>query len=154
MTATIRRATPTDADGITAVLWASRRQAMPWLAERYTEAEARDWVGRVLLVTAMVWVAVEAGRIVGYAALEDDVLGQLYIAPDHQRQGIGTRLLAIARDAAGSQMSLFVFARNAGARSFYERHGFTVADESDGSRNEEGEPDVRYEWHMAKSRAR
>jgi len=152
MTATIRRATPADADAVTSVLWASRRQAMPWLAERYTEAQARDWVGRVLLVTAMAWVAVEAGRIVGYAALEDDVLGQLYIAPDFQRQGIGARLLAIARDAAGSRMSLFVFARNAGARRFYERHGFTAAEESDGSRNEEGEPDVRYEWRSAKSR--
>lgn len=147
MTATIRRAMPADADAITAVLWGSRRAAMPWLTERYTKAEARDWVGRVLLVTAMVWVAVEAGQIVGYAALDDSLLGQLYVVIDHQRQGIGTQLLTVAREAAGSPMSLYVFARNQNARRFYERHDFIVAEERDGSHNEEGEPDVRYEWH-------
>ena len=68
-------------------------------------------------------------------------------------QGTGIRLLAIARHAAGNRMSLFVFVKNLGARRFYERHGFTAVEESDGSRNEEGEPDVRYEWRTAKSSA-
>lgn len=121
---------------------------MPWLVERYTEAEARDWIGRVLLVSAMVWVAVEAERIVGFAALEGDVLGQLYIVQDYQRQGIGTQLLAAARKPAGCRMSLYVFAKNVGAKRFYERHGFTMAGESDGSRNEEHEPDVRSVWDV------
>lgn len=46
-------------------------------------------------------------------------------------------------------MSLHVFAKNEGARHFYERLGFTAVEESDGSRNEEREPDVRYEWRVA-----
>lgn len=146
MPVAIRRAEPADANAITAVLWGSRRASMPWLAERYTEAEARDWVGRVLLVTTMVWVAVEAGQVVAYAALDDSLLEQLYVAPSHQRQGIGTRLLTVAREAAGSPMSLYVFTKNQNARRFYERHGFIKVGQSDGSRNEEGEPDVRYEW--------
>ena len=137
---------PEDAEAIAAVLWSSRRAAMPWLRERYTHTEAHDWVGRVLLVTATVWVAVKAEQVVGYAALDGGLVGQLYVAPGYQRQGIGTQLLTVARAAAGSPMSLYVFARNQNARRFYERHGFTPADESDGSRNEEGEPDVRYEW--------
>lgn len=147
MTAVIRRAVPADADAITSVLWRSRLASMAWSIESYTKAEARDWIGRVLLMTTMVWVAVEAGQIVGYAALDDSVLDNLYVSPTHQRQGIGTQLLTMAREAAGSPMSLHVFARNQNARRFYEWHGFTMTDESDGSQNEEGEPDVRYEWH-------
>ena len=52
-------------------------------------------------------------------------------------------------DAAGPRLSLYVFARNTSARRFYERHGFVAAEASDGARNEEGEPDVRYEWQRS-----
>ncbi len=145
MDALIRLAKPADAAGITTVLWTSRRQAMPWLKERYTEADALHWVGHVLLATSQVWVAVQDGQIVGYAALGGDVLEQLYILPGFQQQGTGTRLLAVACEAAGDRLSLYAFARNLGARRFYERHGFAVVAESDGARNEEREPDVLYE---------
>ena len=44
-----------------------------------------------------------------------------------------------------STHSAITFARNAGARRFYERHGFVAVAFGDGTGNEEGEPDVRYE---------
>ena len=47
--------------------------------------------------------------------------------------------------AATPVLRLYTFARNAGARRFYERHGFVAVAFGDGSANEEGEPDVRYE---------
>jgi ribosomal protein S18 acetylase RimI-like enzyme len=144
--ASIRRAVRDDAASITTVLWTSRRQAMPWLTPHYTEAEARPWVGHVLLATSTVWVAVHGEQIVGYASLGGDMLEQLYILPGQQRQGIGTRLLGTAQEAAGDRIRLYVFARNALARRFYERHDFIPVTESDGTRDEAGEPDVLYEW--------
>jgi ribosomal protein S18 acetylase RimI-like enzyme len=36
--------------------------------------------------------------------------------------------------------------RNANARRFYEARGFRQVGESDGSRNEEKEPDALYLW--------
>lgn len=39
----------------------------------------------------------------------------------------------------------WTFAANAGARRFYERHGFVAIAVTDGD-NEEGAPDVRYHW--------
>ena len=42
-------------------------------------------------------------------------------------------------------LRLYTFARNEGARRFYERHGFVAVAFGDGSGNQEGEPDVRYE---------
>ena len=70
-----------------------------------------------------------------YAELEAP--GSLYIsgiavAPDWRGQGLGTRLLAAARERARRlrcrALSLICFARNAGARRLYERLGFTVID--------------------------
>ena len=43
-------------------------------------------------------------------------------------------------------LQLWTFQRNAVARHFYERHGFRAAELTDGARNEEVEPDVRYVW--------
>jgi RimJ/RimL family protein N-acetyltransferase len=40
-------------------------------------------------------------------------------------------------------LRLYTFARNEGARRFYERHGFAPVAFGDGSANQEGEPDVR-----------
>jgi hypothetical protein len=39
-----------------------------------------------------------------------------------------------------------VFERNSGARAFYARHGFTEVTRTDGSGNEEREPDVLLTW--------
>ena len=43
-------------------------------------------------------------------------------------------------------LSLWTFQRNAAARRFYERQGFTLVEATDGSRNMEKEPDVLYRW--------
>ena len=63
-------------------------------------------------------------------------------------RGIGSALLEAAlADAAASTpvLGLCTFARNARARRFYERHGCVAVALCDGTGNEEGEPDVRYE---------
>jgi len=41
---------------------------------------------------------------------------------------------------------LHVFTRNVRARRFYQAAGFILTDTSDGSRNEEREPDCTYTW--------
>jgi hypothetical protein len=44
---------------------------------------------------------------------------------------------------------LWTFQRNALARRFYEKEGFVAVRETDGSGNEEREPDVLYLWKRA-----
>lgn len=62
-----------------------------------------------------------------------------------QGRGCGTALLRCAMGAAGdAPLRLRCFARNHAARGFYERQGFTIEAEGDGSQNEEGEPDILY----------
>jgi hypothetical protein len=45
-----------------------------------------------------------------------------------------------------SGMRLYAFQRNTRARDFYECRGFVAVEFGDGSGNEEGEPDVLYQW--------
>lgn len=84
--------------------------------------------------------------MVGFFALKGEGLEQLYIHPEYFRRGVGQQLLAKARALSPERLHLFTFQRNSRARAFYEAHGFTATEFSDGSRNEEHESDEKYEW--------
>ncbi len=89
--------------------------------------------------------AVVAGRIVGIVAFTSEWINQLYVLPDWQGRGIGSRLLAIAQ-ADAARLQLWTFQRNVAARRFYERQGFVMVTMTGGGDNEEKEPDVLYVW--------
>ncbi|MEV4878140.1 GNAT family N-acetyltransferase [Streptomyces cyaneofuscatus] len=151
----IRPATAQDAEAVTRVFLASRAAAMPYLPRVHSDEDTLAWITHVVLPTSTaVRVAEgEGGELLGFAVLaggdehgRGDELDHLYLRPDVLRRGIGSRLLAEVQEAAGGPLDLYVFQRNAAARAFYERHGFTAVAFDDGSRNEEGEPDVLYRW--------
>ncbi|MEU8767720.1 GNAT family N-acetyltransferase [Streptomyces griseus] len=145
----LRPATPKDAEAVTKVFLASRAAAMPYLPRIHSDEDTLAWITHVVLPTSTgVWVAEEAGGgLLGFAVLAGGgELDHLYLRPDALRRGIGSRLLAEVRGAAEGALTLYVFQRNAAARAFYERHGFTAVAFDDGSRNEENEPDVLYRW--------
>jgi GNAT superfamily N-acetyltransferase len=135
-------ARPEDAEPLAAIFTASRRTAMPWLPELHSEEEDRQFIGERVLRECDVLVARRDGRPAGFLALNGDMVAHLYVAPDAQRQGIGSALLEAARARRPDGMRLWVFQRNAGALAFYARHGFTEIMRTDGSDNEEREPDV------------
>jgi len=146
---TIEPASPRDAGEIAALYLASRAEALPYLRRVHSDEDVRDWVAAVRLAKGETWVAREAGRILGFLCLDGEDLDQLYLLPGLFRRGIGSLLLAKAKERSPERLILFTFQRNAAARAFYERHGFRLVDLNDGERNEEGEPDAFYEWRPA-----
>ena len=146
---TIERASPRDAGEIAALYLASRAEALPYLRRVHSDEDVRDWIATVRLARGETWVAREAGRILGFLCLDGEDLDQLYLLPGQFRRGIGSLLLAKAKELSPERLILFTFQRNASARSFYERHGFRLVDLNDGERNEEGEPDAIYEWRRS-----
>ncbi len=52
----------------------------------------------------------------------------------------------MAKERSPEGLTLWAFQVNGAAHRFYERHGFLAAESTDGSGNEEREPDVRYVW--------
>jgi GNAT superfamily N-acetyltransferase len=128
------------------VFLAARKTAMPYLPTLHSDAQVRGWSERTVLPGQEVWVADEDGRVVGFAALDGDVLAHLYVNPAAQGRGVGDALLAKAKERRSGGLRLWVFQRNEQARRFYERRGLGVVELTDGSGNEEREPDALYEW--------
>ena len=148
----IRPATVTDAAAVAAIHRDARAAAMPYLPpQRRTLDEVTRWVAEVVLRESRVWVAVRAAdgaaadgaeEVIGYAALEGELLDKLYLRPDLRRRGVGSLLLdELARHSPGG-LTLQVFELNTEARAFYRRHGFTVVGRGDGSGNMEGLPEL------------
>jgi GNAT superfamily N-acetyltransferase len=143
----IRFAEERDAAVIARIHMTSRSAAMPYLPpQKRSHEQVTQWVRDVLLRQCRTWVAVRDAEIMGYAALDGDMLEDLYLRPDVRRQDIGTLLLDEVRRQSPDGVSLHVFQQNADARAFYERHGFTVVDTSDGDRNMENLPDMTLRW--------
>jgi GNAT superfamily N-acetyltransferase len=144
----VRAAMFSDLELITDLWLRARRQAVPAIpAPVHTDDEVGRWFGDVVLPTRDVRVAVDVGsRLLGLLVLDDGRVDQLYVDPDHLGQGIGSRLLSVAKERSPECLQLWTFATNHRARNFYEQHGFVIIDRTDGSGNEEKAPDILYRW--------
>ncbi len=87
----------------------------------------------------------EEGQIAGFGVFGEGRMDHLYVGPAYQRRGIGTMLLTAAQERFG-RLEGWVFEKNVQAIRLYQRSGFKVLERTDGSGNEEGEPDVRVVW--------
>jgi GNAT superfamily N-acetyltransferase len=143
---TIRPVREIDGPGIGDV-WLSAWRATFDFPPSHPDDDVRTWLATELLATREVWVATEPdGRVVALLALSDDMIDQLYVAPDRIGSGIGSRLIATAKARRPDGLDLYCFQVNTPARTFYEHHGFVIVAMGDGSNNSEGQPDIRYAW--------
>ena len=139
---------PGDALDIAEIHLAAR---MPYLHRAHTDDETRDWFARMVGGrSAAWWVALVENQIVGYMLIDGENLDHLYVRPGWQRRGIGLSLLNKAKAMSPQRLELWTFQSNSNARVFYETQGFRAVEYTDG-RNEENEPDVKYEWKLVYS---
>ena len=141
----LRRATPADAAAV-AEVFLDTFHATYAFPLAHTDDEVRGWVRDELIPRSETWVAVVDGRVVGMLVVAPGWVEQLYVEPAHHGRGIGSRLLDLAKTRSREGLTLWTFQVNDRARRFYERHGFVAVELTDGSGNEELQPDVRYEW--------
>ncbi|MFI8911555.1 GNAT family N-acetyltransferase [Streptomyces sp. NPDC053513] len=145
----LRRAAASDAAEVAEVWLRSYAAALPDVRRAHTDEEVRSWIRHVVVPGQETWVATADGAVVAMMVLGDEELDQLYVDPPWRGHGIGDRLVELAKQRRATGLALWTFQVNAPARRFYERHGFVAAERTDGTRNEEREPDVRYVWHPA-----
>jgi ribosomal protein S18 acetylase RimI-like enzyme len=142
----IRRARPEDNDAVAETFVAAFATLLRFLPDLHSDDDRRRFITDVVPRDHEIWVAEEDGRVIGLAAIGESTLGHLYVHPDFQGRGVGTALLEQAKVLRPGGFTLWTFPANEQACRFYERHGLRAIEYGDGSGNEEGMPDVRYEW--------
>lgn len=144
----IRSATFEDSEAVATVLIESRRKFLPFAPSAHPEASVRQWVRNTLLPTMRVVVWEEDMTVVAVLAMSAETsaswINQLYVLPDWNGKGIGTRMLLHAHRTLSPPIHLYSFQENVGARRFYERNGYQAVEFTNGEGNEEKCPDVLY----------
>ncbi|MFC9700552.1 GNAT family N-acetyltransferase [Streptomyces sp. NPDC056943] len=145
----VRRAADSDAAAVADVWLRSYTAALPSVRRAHTDDEVRYWLREIVVPNQETWVATADGTVVAMMVLDGEDLDQLYVDPPWRGHGIGDRLVEVAKERRAAGLTLWTFQVNAPACRFYERHGFVEAERTDGERNEEREPDIRYVWRPA-----
>ncbi len=136
-------ARPGDVRAIGAILsgWVDETD---WLPRIHTRAEdqnhAADLVRRGWVIAAR-----RCGEVVGFLARDGSEIHALYVARGRRGQGVGKALLEHAKQGR-DHLGLWTFQANDAAQFFYRREGFHEVRRSNGAGNDEGLPDIRYEW--------
>jgi GNAT superfamily N-acetyltransferase len=134
-----------DMDQVAVVQRRSRDHALPWINVLHTPEQDRWFFREHVFKTCQLWGYFEDGELAGFVAFREGWIDHLYVLPTSQHHGIGSALLQVAQSKMRN-LNLWTFQRNATARRFYEKRGFALIKETDGSGNEESEPDALYAW--------
>jgi ribosomal protein S18 acetylase RimI-like enzyme len=157
MEAVLRVASEEDASAVAEVLISSRQAFIPYAPMVHSPLEVRQWVKHTLIPTRRVTVACISKAVVGVLATSEAEgtawIDQLYVLPGYVGQGIGASLLRHGLASLSRPIRLYTFQANAGARRFYEKHGFSAIEFTDGSTNEEQCPDVLFELAASEENA-
>jgi putative acetyltransferase len=113
-------------------------------------AERLDWWRErwrnELVKSADVVIAEAAGEVVGFVTVDPRTgyLDQIVVAPEHWASGVGSALIAVAKQLSPTGLELDVNTDNARAISFYGRRGFSIS--GAGVNPISGKPVHRMRW--------
>ena len=128
-------------------MWRASFEAGVGIVDPHPLSQQREYFLSEVLPRNNVRFAIVANQLVGFVAATTESIAQLYIRVGYQRRGIGTRLLEWAKAQSTGSLWLYTFARNRGARAFYERNGFI--DIAHGFEPTWQLDDVKYQWVSA-----
>lgn len=142
----VRRAQARDSEAVADLWLRSFAAALPSVRPVHTDEQVRAWIRDVVIARHETWVICVLGETAGMMALDGTDIDQLYLAPSRRGQGLGDILIADAKARRPNGLGLWTFQVNTPAIRFYQRHGFRETERTDGSHNEEHEPDIHMQW--------
>jgi GNAT superfamily N-acetyltransferase len=141
----IRRATQAEALPVADLLLRSRHATAGIPPGPFSDDEIRTWFREVAMPSSReVWVMARGDTLTAMMVLNAQWLEQLFVAPEHLRDGRGSQLLRLAQSSR-SELELWVFEANAPAIAFYEKHGFRAVGPAS-SENQEQAQAICYRW--------
>ena len=115
----------------------------PWMPDLHTLVDSIKFCREFLIDKCETYVLGTPAK--GFIAIEQDkTILALFVERESRSQQIGQRLLDHAK-SLNTNLTLWVFEKNEGARRFYEKHGFAATGHTD-SNNDEGLPDLEMAW--------
>ena len=107
-------------------MWRASFEAGVGIIDPNPLSEQRQYFLTEVLPRNEVRLALQGDTLVGFVAASAESVAQLHVRVGFQRRGIGTQMLGWAKERSGGSLWLMTFARNLGARAFYERNGFVA----------------------------
>ena len=100
----------------------------------------------VLTKSACIVIAETGGEMIGFVTVDPQAcyLDQIVVAPEHWASGIGSALIAVAKQLSPSALELHVNTDNARAIRLYQKLGFAIT--GDGINPISGKPVHRMLW--------
>ncbi|WP_421709581.1 GNAT family N-acetyltransferase [Algihabitans sp.] len=126
---TIRLATKDDATAISSVVCNTLRRSN---AQDYSETVIDRLLNNFtpqciaeMMSRRTVFVAISNDEVIGTAALEQSTVKTVFVAPEHQRKGIGSRLMkAVEASARSAGLGSLTIASSLTAERFYTTLGY------------------------------
>jgi len=125
-------------------MWRDSFERGVGIVDPHPLAEQRAFLLNEIVPHYQLRVAMADDRLVGFIAANRESISQLYVHVDHQGRGIGSQLLAWAKEQSAGRLWLYTLAKNNGAQRFYERRGFQVVER--GFEEQWQLEDIKYEW--------
>jgi len=136
--AEVRAAVPGDLDAVVAVNRAAATAAFALIFadQPYPEDGVRARYQRLFRdPDVRLFVAEQAGNLVGYAAARPGRIEALYVVPECWGTGVAEVLYGRAASIAGPKATLWVLRDNVRGRRFWERRGWRATGEEDETRS-------------------
>lgn len=128
-------------------LWrSSKRHALGDYKVVHSFADMLNYLTKIMSVKETLYLAINDDKLLGFMALKDDWINQLYVDVTVLNQGIGSQFIELAKSKSNGFLQLYCFERNKAGCQFYQKHGFNIA--TFGADNEEGLPDILYKWRV------
>lgn len=142
----IRAYNPSDIEDIVKLWWKTWHQTFPEIKHPQPYDSWKNRFKDDLAVRGNIWVAEVKNCIAGFMVVieEEGELNQLFVDSDYQNRGLGTALIAKAKEICPQGLTLTTLQSNTKACLFYENHDFQPGCLSINQIN--GQPNIEYHW--------
>ncbi len=110
---------------IHSISWKESHRAFctPDFIEQHTPARQREYLNSKMNSGTKIFMLVEE-KPIGIVSVTNNLIEDLYVLPDKQNMGFGTKLLQHAIDQCSDTPTLWILENNIRAESLYQRMGF------------------------------
>lgn len=96
----------------------------PEFIEKHTPDRQRSYLSSKMNAGAQLFMLIDE-KPIGIVSVSNSLIEDLYVLPDMQNMGYGTKLLKYAIDRCEDIPTLWILENNSDAEGFYRRMGFT-----------------------------